>query len=89
MAMWCVCGRGVGSNLVQYTSCQKRVHKKCSGIKSSMSKVMSLICRDCLNPLTGTGCTSVWSMKWRVPGQEVDQRGLRERLCEKTVKLVN
>ena len=24
---------------------------------------------------------SVWSIKWRVPGQEVDQRKLGERLC--------
>jgi len=31
-----VCGRGVGSNSIQCTSCQKWVHKKCSGIKGSM-----------------------------------------------------
>ena len=31
-----VCGRGVGSNLMQCTSCHKWVHKKCSGIKGSM-----------------------------------------------------
>ena len=35
-----VCGRGVGSNLIQCTSCHKWVHKKCSGIKGSMYKVM-------------------------------------------------
>jgi len=35
-----VCGRGVGSNSIQCTSCQKWVHKKCSGIKSNMYKVM-------------------------------------------------
>jgi len=34
-----VCGRGVGSNSIQCTSCQKWVHK-CSGIKGSISKVM-------------------------------------------------
>ena len=28
-----VCGRGVGSNSIQCTSCHKWVHKKCSGIK--------------------------------------------------------
>ena len=28
-------------------------------------------------------------MKWRVPYQEVDQRGLGERLCKKTVRHVN
>jgi len=55
-----VCGRGVGSNSIQCTSCQKWVHKKCSGINGSMYKVMkSFICRGCLNPVTGTGHTSV------------------------------
>jgi len=34
------CGRGVGNNSIQCTSCQKWVHRKCSGIKGSMYKVM-------------------------------------------------
>jgi len=38
-----VCGRGVGSNLIQCTSCNKWVHKKCSGIKGSMYKVMKTV----------------------------------------------
>jgi len=55
-----VCGRGVGSNSIQRTSCHKWVHKKCSGIKGSMYKVMkSFICRGCLNPVISTGHTSV------------------------------
>jgi len=55
-----VCGRGVGSNLIQCTSCHKWVHKKCSGIKGSMYKVMrSFICRGCSNPVISTGHTSV------------------------------
>jgi len=33
-----VCGRGVGNNSIQCTTCQKWVHRKCSGIKGSMSK---------------------------------------------------
>jgi len=46
----CVCVRG----------CQKWVHKKCSGIKDSMSIVMKLfICRGWLNPVTSTGRISV------------------------------
>jgi len=50
-----VCGRGVGNNSIQCTSCQMWVHKKCSGIKGSLSKVMkSFICRGCLNPVTCT-----------------------------------
>jgi len=55
-----VCGRDVGNNSIQCTSCQKWVHIKCSGIKGSMYKVMkSFICRGCMIPVTGTGCTSV------------------------------
>jgi len=49
-----VCGRDVGSNSIQW------VHRKCSGIKGSMLKVMkSFIGRGCVNPVTSTGCTSV------------------------------
>jgi len=33
-----VCGRGVGSNSIHCTSCQKWVHKKCSGVKGSIIK---------------------------------------------------
>jgi len=41
-------------------SCQKLVNRKCSGIKGSMYKVMkTFVCRGCVNPVTGTGCTSV------------------------------
>jgi len=35
-------------------------HRKCSGIKGSMYNVMkTFICRGCMNPVTGTGHTSV------------------------------
>jgi len=55
-----VCGRGVGSNSIQCTSCHKWVHKKCSGIKGSMYKVMkSFICTGCSNPVITTGRSSV------------------------------
>jgi len=53
-----ICGRGVGNNSIQCTSCQKWVHRKCTSIKGSMYKV-TFISRVCLNPVTGTGCTSV------------------------------
>ena len=33
-----VWGRGVGNNSIQCTSCQKWVHKKCSGIRGAFSK---------------------------------------------------
>jgi len=36
------------------------VHRKCSGIKGSMYKMMkTFVCRGCMNPVTGTGHTSV------------------------------
>jgi len=53
-------GRGVGNNSIHCTSCQKWVHRKSSGINGSMYKVMKkFVCRGCVNPVTGTGCTSV------------------------------
>ena len=55
-----VCGRGVGSNSIQCTCCHKWVHKKCTGIKGSVYKVMwSFIYRGCSNPVISTGHTSV------------------------------
>jgi len=55
-----VCGRGVGNNSIQSTSCQMWVHRKCSGQKGSIYKMMkSFVCGGCVNPVTGTGCTSV------------------------------
>ena len=55
-----VCRRGVGNNSTQFTSCQKWVHRKCSGIKSSMYKVMkTFVFRGCVNSVTDTGCTSI------------------------------
>ena len=51
-----VCGRGVGNNSIQFTSCKKWVHKKCSGIKGSMYKVMkSFICRGCVHTSADIG----------------------------------
>ena len=46
-----VCGRGIGNNSIQCTSCQKWVHRKYSVIKGSMYKVMkTFVCRGCVNP---------------------------------------
>jgi len=55
-----VCSKGVGSNSLQCNSCQKWVHKKCTGIKGSMSKMAkTFICSGCLNPVTSAGRNSV------------------------------
>jgi len=57
-----VCSKGVGRNSLQCTTCQKWVHKKCSGIKGSMSKVAkSFICSCCLNRVTSAGAL-VWML---------------------------
>jgi len=46
--------------IIQCTSCQKWVHRKSSGIKGSMYKVIRIfVIRGCVNPVTGRGCTSV------------------------------
>jgi len=50
-----VCGRDVGNNSIECTSCQKLVHRKCNGINGSTYKVMkTFIYRGCMNPVTGT-----------------------------------
>jgi len=55
-----VCGTGIGNNSIQCTNCQKWVHRKSSGRKGSMYKVMrTCVCRGCRNPVTSAGCTSV------------------------------
>jgi len=43
----------------------------------------------CCEKKTMIGCRNLWSMKLRVPGQEVDQRKLGERLWKKTARHVN
>jgi len=58
------CGRDVGNNSIQYTSCQKWLHRKCSGIKGSIYKVMkTLICSSCKIPETSTEHTVLVSMQ--------------------------
>jgi len=48
-----VCGRGVGNNSIQFTICQKWLHRKYSGIKSNMYKAMkTFICRGCVISVT-------------------------------------
>jgi len=55
-----VFGRGIGNNSIHCTSCQKWAHRKYSGIKGSMYKIMkTFVCGGWINPVTGTGCTSV------------------------------
>ena len=58
MAIW-VCSNGVGSSSLQCSSRQKWVHKKCSGVKGSMWKVMKSFIFRGLNPVTSAGCTSL------------------------------
>ena len=46
--------------MIQCTSCKKLVHRKCSSIKGSMYQVMkTVVCKCCVNQVTGPGRTSV------------------------------
>jgi len=46
-----VCGKGVGSNSILCTKCQKWVHGRCSGTRGSLAKASpTFICRKCRNP---------------------------------------
>ena len=57
---WLVSASAEGCKMAVWTSCDKWVHKKCSGINGSMHKVMrSFICRGCSNPVISAGHTSV------------------------------
>lgn len=43
-----VCGSGVGTNSIQCTKCSKWIHKKCSGVKGSLSSaIVPFICKTC------------------------------------------
>jgi len=41
-----------------------------------------------LRKQTLIGWRNVWSVRWRASDQEVDQRGVEERLCKMIVKYV-
>ena len=50
----------ITNNSMQCTSFRKWVHRKCTGVKGSMYKVMkTFVCRGCVSSVTGTGRTSV------------------------------
>ena len=55
-----VCGRGVGNNSLQCTSCQKWVHRKCSGIKYKVMK--TFICRGYMIPAFEMYWTEWWDV---------------------------
>ena len=43
-----VCGKGVQANSVQYTVCNKWIHKRCSGVRGNLSRVADgFRCRRC------------------------------------------
>ena len=46
-----VCGKGVDIKSTQCTKCQRRVHKRCGGVKCSLCKASnSFVCSVCLCP---------------------------------------
>jgi len=42
-----ICRKGVGTNSIQCTACQKWIHKKCSGIKGKLKEGMGYRCPVC------------------------------------------
>ena len=48
-----VCRKGVGNNSIECTKCLSWVHKACSGIVGSLSKVVGFLCRRCVEGDTG------------------------------------
>ena len=45
-----VCCKGVASNSIYCTHCNKWVHKRCSGIAGNLATVRNFKCRTCLDP---------------------------------------
>ena len=81
-----VCRKGVGANSVQCTRCQKWVHKKCSGVKGTLSKVaQSFVCRVCKGQEKdeireksldmGDGTTLEWVGKFCYLGDMINANG--------------
>ena len=51
-----VCKKGVGKNSIQCTECAEWVHKKCSGIRGSLTSVMTTFkCKVCLGLVVDSG----------------------------------
>jgi len=67
----------LGNSLTYNCWSEKNISSSCDG--------MGLCCEK----KTMIGWRNVWSIKWRVPGQEVHQRKLGERLWKKTVEHVD
>src|SRR5664279_5503113 len=42
-----VCGKGVGTNSIQCTSCMNWILKKCSGVEGRLQVVVDFHCRKC------------------------------------------
>ena len=50
-----VCDRGVGSNSILCGTCGRWTHKKCSGVRGSLTKVKNFECRRCSREIAGEG----------------------------------
>ena len=46
-----VCRKGVGRNSIQCTVCKKWVHKRCSGLKDNLQKMVDFECKKCAEPV--------------------------------------
>ena len=58
------------------------------GLRDQVAKQVAMVWA-CVAKKDNDWVKKLWSMKWRVPGQEVNQRKLGQRLWKKMVKYVD
>jgi hypothetical protein len=68
-----VCGKGVGVNSIMCESCHKWTHKRCSGIRGSLSKVTHFECKRCAEGRKNQGAREE-------AGMELEQGTVLERV---------
>jgi hypothetical protein len=74
-----ICAKGVGSNSIRCSKCEKWVHKKCSGVKGRLKADIVYCCRKCktnggvTNPKTGLGRKESVSLEKDVSFECVDE----------------
>jgi len=83
MVRWSVCGVKL-----QYRVPSKRLRERETRIRwhnlGTTAKQVAMVWACAAKKKTMIGWRNVWSMNWKVPGQEVDQRKLGEILWKKT-----
>ena len=67
-----VCGKGVGANSIQCTSCKAWIHKRCSGIKGILTQVHQYRCVKCKSGVDPAGVPVMPRQKSLGNGQDLE-----------------